>query len=300
MTEQPIRFSDKAREEDNFIRLMTLAKLDNAFNIKAKSFTDSSFERIPDEVIDNFTITPDYRQFSSLMLEERKRRPAALRDILALPADLTHVDSEAEFTRKLGRYSLVNNGFAVRGLECEADESQEGLFTLRLTDAIVGLKSEHDRLTTLSVVLKKRFGDAIEHAEVTAEALLLKANGKAADYLSRIFTLSPALPLSEVQPAHEITRTFASGAMSHGALVAPAHEAVAHGTNMVGGMSNCGEGGEHYSRHGTIRASRIKQLASGRFGVWAAYLADPMLEELEIKIGQGQNRVKAVSYRRPR
>ena len=75
--------------------------------------------------------------------------------------------------------------------------------------------------------------------------------------------------------------------MSHGALVAPAHEAVAHGTNMVGGMSNCGEGGEHYSRHGTIRASRIKQLASGRFGVWAAYLADPMLEELEIKIGQG-------------
>ena len=56
---------------------------------------------------------------------------------------------------------------------------------------------------------------------------------------------------------------------------------------MVGGMSNSGEGGEHLSRYGTIRASRIKQLASGRFGVWAGYLADPMLEELEIKIGQG-------------
>ncbi|MFK8256986.1 glutamate synthase-related protein [Erwinia sp. AnSW2-5] len=287
MTEHPIRFADKAREEDNFIRLMTLAKLDNAFNIKTKTFADSSFERIPNEVIDNFTITSDYRQFSSLMLEERKRRPAALRDILALPADLTHVDSEAEFTRKLGRYSLVNNGFAVRGLVCEAVADREGEFTLRLTDAIAGLKSEQDRLTTLSGVLKKRFGDAIKHAEVSSDALHLTATGKAADYLSRIFTISPVLPLSEVQPAHEITRTFASGAMSHGALVAPAHEAVAHGTNMVGGMSNCGEGGEHYSRHGTIRASRIKQLASGRFGVWAAYLADPMLEELEIKIGQG-------------
>ena len=43
----------------------------------------------------------------------------------------------------------------------------------------------------------------------------------------------------------------------------------------------------HISRYGTIRASRIKQFASGRFGVWAGYLADPMLEEIEIKIGQG-------------
>ena len=75
--------------------------------------------------------------------------------------------------------------------------------------------------------------------------------------------------------------------MSHGALVASAHEAVAHGTNMVGGMSNCGEGGEHFSRAGTIRGSRIKQFASGRFGIWAGYLADPQLQELEIKIGQG-------------
>lgn len=98
---------------------------------------------------------------------------------------------------------------------------------------------------------------------------------------------TPPIALTDVQPAHEITATFASGAMSHGALVAPAHEAVAHGTNMVGGLSNCGEGGEHLSRYGTLRASRIKQFASGRFGIWAGYLADPMLTELEIKIGQG-------------
>ena len=287
MTEQPIRFANKEREEDNFIRLMTLAKLDNAFNIKAEAFKDSSFERIPNEVIDTFAITPDYRQFSGLMHAERKRRPAALRDILALPCDLTHVDSEAEFGRKLGRYSLVNNGFATRGLKCEAVNGSLNQFELRLIDAIAGLKPENERLEALSRALITRFTDDIESSHVADGVLHITAYGKAADYLSLIFTALPSLPLEEIQPAHEITRTFASGAMSHGALVAPAHEAVAHGTNMVGGMSNCGEGGEHYSRHGTIRASRIKQLASGRFGVWAAYLADPMLEELEIKIGQG-------------
>ncbi|WP_312042295.1 glutamate synthase-related protein [Erwinia sp.] len=287
MTEQPLRFVDKPREEDEFIRLMTLARLDNAFNIKPASFADSSFERIPNETIDRFSITPDYREFSSQMQGERKRRPAALRDILTFPADLTHVDSEAEFSRKLGRYSLINNGFAVRGLLCEATDGSEGRFTLRLSDTIQGLKTEVERLSALLGALKGRFADEIASGEVTADGLHIIASGRAAEYLSRMFTTSPSLSLKDVQPASEITRTFASGAMSHGALVAPAHEAVAHGTNMVGGMSNCGEGGEHYSRHGTIRASRIKQLASGRFGVWAAYLADPMLEELEIKIGQG-------------
>ncbi|MDJ0022623.1 glutamate synthase-related protein [Pantoea eucrina] len=287
MTEQPIRFADKAREEDNFIRLMTLARLENAFGIKADAFKESSFERIPNAVIDTFAITPDYRQFSSLMHAERKRRPAALRDILALPCDLTHVDSEAEFGRKLGRYSLVNNGFAIRGLQCQTVAGSLNQFELRLIDAIAGLKPEQERLAALARALSTRFRDDIESSSVEESVLRITAYGKAAEYLAKIFTAQPSLPLEEIQPAHEITRTFASGAMSHGALVAPAHEAVAHGTNMVGGMSNCGEGGEHYSRHGTIRASRIKQLASGRFGVWAAYLADPMLEELEIKIGQG-------------
>ncbi|MEV1291929.1 glutamate synthase-related protein [Pseudonocardia sp. NPDC049635] len=100
-------------------------------------------------------------------------------------------------------------------------------------------------------------------------------------------TAPEPVALDSVSPASEITPTFASGAMSHGALVASAHEAVAHGVNMVGGLSNSGEGGESRSRFGTIRGSRIKQFASGRFGVWAGYLADPMLEQIEIKIAQG-------------
>ncbi|MFT4190173.1 MAG: glutamate synthase central domain-containing protein, partial [Comamonas sp.] len=286
MTERPIQFAGPPREEDPFLRLLTLARLDDAFGLRPEAYAAGSFGRIPAEAIDAFQVTPDYRAFSSLMQAERKRRPAALRDILAFPVDLTHVDSAAEFGRKLGRYALRNNGFAVRGLVC-AHSGEGEPFTLRLTDAVEGLKDEATRLAALAEALRARFGDDITAAEVAAGALHVAAQGAAAGYLARLFAAPPSLPLEQVQPASAITRTFASGAMSHGALVAPAHEAVAHGTNMVGGMSNCGEGGEHYSRHGTLRASRIKQLASGRFGVWAGYLADPMLEELEIKIGQG-------------
>lgn len=120
-----------------------------------------------------------------------------------------------------------------------------------------------------------------------ADGVTVTATGTAARLLTLLRNAPDSLQLPDVQPAHEITRALASGAMSHGALVATAHEAVAHGTNMVGAMSNSGEGGEHRSRYGTIRGSRIKQFASGRFGIWAGYLADPMLQELEIKIGQG-------------
>jgi glutamate synthase (NADPH/NADH) large chain len=78
------------------------------------------------------------------------------------------------------------------------------------------------------------------------------------DYLNTVKTARSALALSEVQPAHEITKTLASGAMSHGALIGEAHEAVAQGTNIVGALSNSGEGGEHFSRFNSIKSSKIK------------------------------------------
>ena len=143
------------------------------------------------------------------------------------------------------------------------------------------------RLDALAQTLVERFGQDVEGHYLSAGALKVTAKGKAADYLSRVRPAADPIDVDQVQPASEITARLASGAMSHGALVAPAHESVAHGTNMAGAMSNSGEGGEHITRYGTIRASRIKQFASGRFGVWAGYLADPCLEEIEIKIGQG-------------
>ena len=98
------------------------------------------------------------------------------------------------------------------------------------------------------------------------------------------------VPLDEVEPALAITRRFSSGAMSHGSLSAEAHETLAMALNMVGARNNCGEGGEsrhRYRTRGTAadRNSRIKQIASGRFGVTPEYCA--FADELNIKMAQG-------------
>ncbi|MDX6409550.1 MAG: glutamate synthase large chain [Gaiellaceae bacterium] len=93
------------------------------------------------------------------------------------------------------------------------------------------------------------------------------------------------VPLEEVEPAESIVRRFSSGGMSHGSLSAEAHETIARAFNNLGARSNCGEGGEDPARFRTDRNSRIKQIASGRFGVTAEYAA--FASELQIKIAQG-------------
>ena len=118
------------------------------------------------------------------------------------------------------------------------------------------------------------------------------------------------VPLDEVEPAEEIARRFTTGAMSHGALSREAHEVLAVAMNRLGGKSNSGEGGEAAERlrpyreplpakgsedgvhHASWRPecgdwgnSAIKQVASGRFGVTAEYLASA--REIEIKMAQG-------------
>ncbi|GAA3154510.1 hypothetical protein GCM10020255_034900 [Rhodococcus baikonurensis] len=169
----------------------------------------------------------------------------------------------------------------MRGIQCESAADRG--YTLRLDGP---LADDAARRAALGNALNAIFSGEIS-IEATEPDLVLKATGIGAQFLSKLRVAPAGVPLSEVQSASDITPKLASGAMSHGALNAPAHEAVAHGTNMVGAMSNSGEGGEHLSRYNTIRASRIKQFASGRFGIWAGYLADPMLEEIEIKLGQG-------------
>jgi glutamate synthase domain-containing protein 2/glutamate synthase domain-containing protein 1/glutamate synthase domain-containing protein 3 len=96
---------------------------------------------------------------------------------------------------------------------------------------------------------------------------------------------SDPVPLEEVEPAEEIVRRFSGGGMSHGSLSAEAHETVAIAFNRLGGRSNSGEGGEDPARFRTESNSRIKQVASGRFGVTPEYLA--FADELQIKIAQG-------------
>jgi glutamate synthase (ferredoxin) len=103
-------------------------------------------------------------------------------------------------------------------------------------------------------------------------------------------TAGPPLPLDAVEPSSELVRRFVTGAMSLGSISPEAHELLAVAMNRLGGRSNSGEGGEDPARsipdrNGDLRRSAIKQVASGRFGVTAAYLADA--DQLQIKIAQG-------------
>lgn len=93
------------------------------------------------------------------------------------------------------------------------------------------------------------------------------------------------LNVAEVEPATELFHRFDTAAMSIGALSPEAHEALAQGMNRIGGHSNSGEGGEDARRFGTDKNSRIKQVASGRFGVTPHYLVNA--DVLQIKIAQG-------------
>jgi glutamate synthase (NADPH/NADH) large chain len=93
------------------------------------------------------------------------------------------------------------------------------------------------------------------------------------------------IAIEEVEPAEAILKRFDSAAMSLGALSPEAHMSLAEAMNRLGGRSNSGEGGEDPARLGTIRRSKIKQVASGRFGVTPEYLVDA--EVLQIKIAQG-------------
>jgi glutamate synthase (NADPH/NADH) large chain len=95
----------------------------------------------------------------------------------------------------------------------------------------------------------------------------------------------PPISIDEVEPVEAITRRFDSAAMSLGALSPECHVALAEAMTILGGCSNSGEGGEDPVRFGTDRNSKIKQIASGRFGVTPAYLRSA--EEIQIKIAQG-------------
>jgi glutamate synthase (NADPH/NADH) large chain len=106
--------------------------------------------------------------------------------------------------------------------------------------------------------------------------------------LRDLFTISSkakAIDLADVEPVENIFPRFDSAAMSLGALSPEAHEALAVAMNTLGGRSNSGEGGEDVARYGTIKRSKIKQVASGRFGVTPHYLSSA--EVIQIKVAQG-------------
>ncbi|MEN8717470.1 MAG: glutamate synthase large subunit [Sulfurovum sp.] len=94
-----------------------------------------------------------------------------------------------------------------------------------------------------------------------------------------------AIDVDDVESKENIFKRFATAAMSCGSISPEAHEALAMAMNTIGGSSNSGEGGEDKARFGTLKNSKIKQIASGRFGVTPGYLRSA--EELQIKVAQG-------------
>jgi glutamate synthase (NADPH/NADH) large chain len=109
-------------------------------------------------------------------------------------------------------------------------------------------------------------------------------------YLRGLFELKAGerepVPLDEVEPASEIVKRFATGAMSYGSISAEAHETLAIAMNRLGARSNTGEGGEDPERlYDPQRRSAVKQVASGRFGVTTEYLVNA--DDLQIKMAQG-------------
>ncbi|MHA6332173.1 glutamate synthase large subunit [Qipengyuania sp. CAU 1752] len=98
------------------------------------------------------------------------------------------------------------------------------------------------------------------------------------------------IPIDEVEPAVEIVKRFSTGAMSFGSISHEAHSTLAIAMNRIGGRSNTGEGGEEPFRflpldNGDSMRSRIKQVASGRFGVTTEYLVNS--DDIQIKMAQG-------------
>ncbi|MEX2245073.1 MAG: glutamate synthase large subunit [Dehalococcoidia bacterium] len=112
--------------------------------------------------------------------------------------------------------------------------------------------------------------------------------------LRGLFTLREGVrqpvPIGEVEPACEIIKRFATGAMSYGSISKEVHETLAIAMNRLGGKSNTGEGGEDADRYvrdpnGDLRRSAVHQVASGRFGVTSEYLINA--DDLQIKMAQG-------------
>ncbi|MBF0486117.1 MAG: glutamate synthase large subunit, partial [Candidatus Omnitrophica bacterium] len=139
----------------------------------------------------------------------------------------------------------------------------------------------------------------LQHAVRTGDYQLYKKYAKLVNDNDKVianirglmqFKKGKSIPLSEVEPAKEIVKRFATGAMSYGSISREAHETLAIAMNRLGGFSNTGEGGENPDRfkpdaNGDVRRSRIKQVAQGRFGVNIEYLVNS--DQMQIKMAQG-------------
>jgi glutamate synthase (NADPH/NADH) large chain len=181
-------------------------------------------------------------------------------------ADFTDLKADADFLarRAWDRTESVSQGGLLKYMH-------DGEYHMYNPDVIATLQSAVMRGDYEQY---KEFAALVNERPVSCIRDLLKLNGARA-----------AVPLDEVEPVSAILARFDSAGMSLGALSPEAHEALAIAMNRLGARSNSGEGGEDPARYGTEKNSKIKQVASGRFGVTPEYLINA--EVLQIKIAQG-------------
>src|SRR5271166_1446749 len=155
------------------------------------------------------------------------------------------------------------------------------------------LRGEDHAWTPDSVAKLQHAARGNSREEFSAFTSLINDQSKRLLTIRGLMRLNPApepVPLGEVEPASEIVKRFATGAMSFGSISREAHTTLAIAMNRIGGKSNTGEGGEEASRfkpldNGDSMRSAIKQVASGRFGVTTEYLVNA--DDLQIKMAQG-------------
>ena len=143
----------------------------------------------------------------------------------------------------------------------------------------------HDYAPAISMGIR-RFASSLQKEDY--EAVQNRINNRGLKMIRDFYefnSLKKSIPIEKVEPIENITCRFNSAAMSLGAISPEAHEALAEAMNRIGAMSNSGEGGEDKIRYKSVKNSKIKQVASGRFGVTPAYLRSA--EEIQIKLAQG-------------
>ena len=180
---------------------------------------------------------------------------------------------------------LHHDAYAAAGAECghSALLPHAGLFSYRKD----GERHAWNPETITTLQLATRLGSYKKFKDFTR----LADNRERPSFLRDFFDFKEnPIPLEEVEPVENIVRHFVTGAMSFGAISKEAHEAMALAMNKLGTRSNTGEGGEdserfHDTFDGISLCSKTKQIASGRFGVTAEYLANA--EEIQIKVAQG-------------
>ena len=143
-----------------------------------------------------------------------------------------------------------------------------------------------------AIVLLQRAVRENDYSLYRKYAQEIEKNSGSLNTIRSLFRFKKMIPVSldEVESVSSIVKRFVSSAMSMGSLSREAHYTLASGMNRLGGMSNSGEGGEDEERYtiaedGSDYRSRVKQIASGRFGVTSSYLVNA--DELQIKIAQG-------------